>query len=68
VFRRSATGGDAKTLRNEEISAVEFAIGADTAHSVDECTSIDALASTATAYTRLPTILADQQRDEAAVS
>ena len=66
VFRRSATGGgDAKTLRNEGISAVEFAIGADTAHSVDEWTSIDALAATATAYTVLPTILAAQQPDGA---
>ena len=59
VFRRSATGGgDAKTLRNAGISAVECAIGADTAHAVDEWTSIDALAATATAYTALPTLFA----------
>ncbi len=64
VFRRSATGGgDAKTLRNAGISAVEFAIGADTAHSVDEWTSIDALEATATAYTVLPEIFAAQQDD-----
>ncbi|MFB6293281.1 MAG: M20/M25/M40 family metallo-hydrolase, partial [Halonotius sp.] len=62
VFRRSATGGgDAKTLRNAGISAVEFAIGADTAHSVDEWTSIDALEATATAYTVLPKIFATRQ-------
>lgn len=62
VFRRSATGGgDAKTLRNAGISTVEFAIGADTAHSVDEWTTIDALEAMATAYTGLPAMVTAQQ-------
>ena len=64
VFRRSATGGgDAKTLRNAGISTVEFAIGADTAHSVDEWTSTDALEAMATAYTALPAMVTAQQNN-----
>jgi|GEM_PF-3998880 succinyl-diaminopimelate desuccinylase len=75
VFRRSATGGgDAKTLRNAGISPVEFALGTDTAHAVDERTTVDALVNrlgvkprgtrlvssvdTAVAYTGLPALLA----------
>mgnify|MGYP005851596117 CR=1 FL=1 len=59
VFRRSATGGgDAKTLRNAGISIVEFALGTETAHAVDERTTVEALIGTAGVYTRLPSMLA----------
>ena len=59
VFRRSATGGgDAKQLRNAGIPAVDFALGTDTAHAVDEYTTVDALVCNATVYTRLPRALA----------
>ena len=60
VFRRSATGGgDAKRLRNAGLSAVEFAVGADMAHAVDEWTTVDALVATAHAYTVLPSLFAE---------
>ncbi|MEF8782308.1 MAG: ArgE/DapE family deacylase [Haloarculaceae archaeon] len=59
VFRRSATGGgDAKQLRNAGISTVDFALGTDTAHAVDEYTTVDALVGNATVYIRLPRALA----------
>jgi succinyl-diaminopimelate desuccinylase len=59
VYRRSATGGgDAKTLRNAGIPTVEFGLGTDTAHAVDEYTTADALAGNAAVYTRLPAALA----------
>ena len=55
VYRRSATGGgDAKTFRNAGIPTVEFALGTDTAHAVDEYTTIDALANNAAVYATLP--------------
>ncbi|WP_255197860.1 M20 family metallopeptidase [Halorarius litoreus] len=55
VYRRSATGGgDAKKLRHAGIPTVEFALGTDTVHAVDEYTTLDALAGNARAYTRLP--------------
>lgn len=55
VYRRSATGGgDAKTLRNAGVPTVEFALGTDTVHAVDEYTTVDALAGNAMVYTRLP--------------
>lgn len=55
VHRRSATGGgDAKTLRNEGISTIEFAFGTDTAHAVDEYTTIKALQNNAEVFTKLP--------------
>jgi succinyl-diaminopimelate desuccinylase len=55
VYRRSATGGgDAKQLRNAGIPTVEFALGTDTVHAVDEYTTVDALASNAAIYARLP--------------
>jgi succinyl-diaminopimelate desuccinylase len=55
VYRRSATGGgDAKTLRNRGISTVEFALGTDTAHAVDEYTTVDALVGNALVYTEVP--------------
>lgn len=58
VFRRSATGGgDVKTLRNAGISTVEFALGTDTAHAVDERTTVEALVETAQIYTALPSLL-----------
>jgi succinyl-diaminopimelate desuccinylase len=55
VFRRSATGGgDAKQLRNAGIPTVEFALGTDTVHAVDEYTTVDALAGNALTYAALP--------------
>jgi succinyl-diaminopimelate desuccinylase len=55
VYRRSATGGgDAKTLRTAGIPTVEFGLGPDTAHAVDEYTTIEALRQNAAVYARLP--------------
>lgn len=55
VYRRSATGGgDAKKIRNADISTVEFGLGTDTAHAVDEFTTRDALVGNAEVYARLP--------------
>jgi len=55
VHRRSATGGgDAKTFRNAGIPTVEFALGTDTLHGVDEYTTSDALAGNAEIFARLP--------------
>ena len=55
VYRRSATGGgDAKTLRNAGIPTVEFALGTDTVHAVDEYTTLAALQANAEIYARLP--------------
>ncbi|MFC7045908.1 M20 family metallopeptidase [Halobacteriaceae archaeon GCM10025711] len=55
IYRRSATGGgDAKKLRNAGVSTVEFALGTDTMHAVDEYTSVEALAANAAVYARLP--------------
>ena len=54
VYRRSATGGgDAKSLRHDGIPTVEFGFGTDTAHAVDEYTTVEALAQNAEAYARL---------------
>ncbi|SEO23945.1 succinyl-diaminopimelate desuccinylase [Halogranum amylolyticum] len=61
VYRRSATGGgDAKQLRNAGIPTVEFALGTDTVHAVDEYTTVDALAGNAFVYTALPYAFADR--------
>jgi len=55
VYRRSATGGgDAKTLRNAGIPTVEFALGTDTVHAVDEYLTVGALVDNARIYTSLP--------------
>lgn len=55
VYRRSATGGgDAKKLRNAGISTVEFALGTDTVHAVDEYTTVEAVHENAMIYTQLP--------------
>jgi succinyl-diaminopimelate desuccinylase len=55
IFRRSATGGgDAKTLRNRGIPTVEFALGTDTVHAVDEYTTVDALVGNAMVYAQVP--------------
>ena len=55
VYRRSATGGgDAKKLRNTGIPTVEFALGTDTVHAVDEYTTVDALVGNAMVYALLP--------------
>jgi len=59
VYRRSATGGgDAKKLRNAGIPTVEFALGTDTVHAVDEYTTVNALVGNATVYARLPGVWA----------
>jgi succinyl-diaminopimelate desuccinylase len=59
VFGRSATGGgDAKQLRQHGIPTVEFAFGTDTAHAVDEYTTVDALVDNARVYARLPPLFA----------
>jgi succinyl-diaminopimelate desuccinylase len=58
VYRRSATGGgDAKQLRNAGVPTVEFAFGTDTAHAVDEYTTVDALVHNALVYAELPELL-----------
>jgi succinyl-diaminopimelate desuccinylase len=63
VYRRSATGGgDAKKLRNAGIPTVEFAVGTDTVHAVDEYTTVDALVDNAAVYARLPEALASAIR------
>lgn len=55
VYRRSATGGgDAKKLRKAGIPTVEFALGTDKVHAVDEYTTVDALVANAAVYVRLP--------------
>ena len=55
IYRRSATGGgDAKALRRAGIPTVEFAVGTDTAHGIDEYLPRPALAETARIYARLP--------------
>jgi succinyl-diaminopimelate desuccinylase len=57
IFRRSATGGgDAKKLRNEGISTVEFALGTDTVHAADEYVPVDVLGDNAVVYTQLPAV------------
>ena len=60
VYRRSATGGgDAKKLRNAGVPSVEFGLGTDTAHDVDEYTTTDALLGNAMVYADLPYRLAE---------
>jgi succinyl-diaminopimelate desuccinylase len=55
VARRSATGGgDAKTLRNAGVPTVEFALGTDTLHAVDEYVPVDALVGNALVYAQVP--------------
>ena len=59
VYRRSATGGgDAKTLRQVGIPTVEFGLGTETAHAVDEYTTIDALVGNTMTYTQVPYLIA----------
>lgn len=61
VYRRSATGGgDAKKLRNAGVPTVEFAIGTDTVHAVDEYTTVGALAENAAIYTQFPYAFAEE--------
>ncbi len=60
IYRRSATGGgDAKLLRNRGVPTVEFALGTDTVHAVDEYTTVDALLGNAAVYARLPAAWGD---------
>jgi succinyl-diaminopimelate desuccinylase len=55
VYRRSATGGgDAKVLRGEGIPTVEFGFGTQTAHGVDEYTTVEALDRNARSYAAVP--------------
>jgi succinyl-diaminopimelate desuccinylase len=55
VYRRSATGGgDAKKFRNAGMSTVEFGLGTETAHAVDEYTTTAALEGNALVYAALP--------------
>jgi len=61
VYRRSATGGgDAKKLRRAGIPTVEFALSTDTAHAVDEYTTLDVLADDARIYAELPYAFAER--------
>ena len=61
VFLRSATGGgDAKTLRNDDIATVEFGVGTETVHAVDEFITTDALSANAEIYARLPVKYAER--------
>jgi succinyl-diaminopimelate desuccinylase len=61
VYRRSATGGgDAKKLRRAGIPTVEFALSTDTAHAVDEYTTLDVLADNARIYAGLPHAFAER--------
>ncbi len=61
VYRRSATGGgDAKKLREAGIPTVEFALGTDTVHAVDEYTTLPALTETAQVYAGLPAAIAER--------
>jgi len=64
TFARSATGGgDAKALRNNDISTVEFALGTETAHAVDERTTRPALCQTACIYAQLPSMFNNKSRE-----
>jgi len=64
IYRRSATGGgDAKKLRNAGIPTVEFGLGTDTAHAVDEYTTVDALTRNAAIFAALPDAFAERLRD-----
>jgi succinyl-diaminopimelate desuccinylase len=61
VYRRSATGGgDAKTLRHAGIPTVELGFGTQTAHGVDEYTTVDALERNARTYATVPYTYAAQ--------
>lgn len=61
IYRRSATGGgDAKTFRNAGIPTVEFGLGTDTVHAVNEYTTIQALQANAEVYASLPQAFADR--------
>ncbi|MFT4889682.1 MAG: succinyl-diaminopimelate desuccinylase [Halobacteriales archaeon] len=66
IYRRCATGGgDAKKLRNAGVPTVEFGLGTDTAHAVDEYTTVEALRGNALVYARLPYALAERLDDRA---
>lgn len=58
VARRSATGGsDARHTRTAGIPTIEFAVGTDTHHAVDEYTTVSALRQNSLVYARLPDAL-----------
>jgi succinyl-diaminopimelate desuccinylase len=61
IYRRSATGGgDAKDLRETGIPTVEFALATDTAHAVDEYTTVEILRKNARIYAQLPDAFAER--------
>lgn len=61
--RRSATGGgDAKKFRNAGVPTVEFAVGTDTVHAVDEFTTRTALETNAHMYAAIPSAFATATR------
>lgn len=61
LFARSATGGgDAKTLRQQAISTVEFALGTQTAHAVDKRMTVTALSQTAKIYGAIPLLWSEK--------
>jgi len=62
IYRRSATGGgDAKALRREGVPTVEFGLGTDTVHAVDEYTTRAALEGNLDVFARLPAAFAREQ-------
>lgn len=55
IARRSAIGGgDARHTRTAGIPTIEFAVGSDTLHGVDEYTTVTALRQNCLVYSRLP--------------
>lgn len=66
TFARSATGGgDAKAIHTDGVSTVEFALGTETAHAVDERTTRRALCQTARIYAELPAIFHRESAESA---
>jgi succinyl-diaminopimelate desuccinylase len=64
IYRRSGTGGgDAKDLREAGIPTVEFALATDTAHAVDEYTTVEILRKNARIYAQLPGAFAERLSD-----
>jgi len=54
IYRRSATGGDAKLLRHDGVPTIEFGFGTQTADGTDEYTTTEALARNVVSYGTLP--------------
>lgn len=65
IARRSATGGgDARHTRTAGIPTIEFAVGTDTLHAVDEYTTVSTLRRNSLVYTRLPAAVSHQLQRE----